>query len=71
MKKITSIMIACIILSGCAGQRQWHKDGANRRDFYEDQGQCKAQAFSTANVSMLQAAIVINSCMQGKGWYVQ
>lgn len=34
-------------------------------------GQCRAQAFGTpgAMQNLLQVAIVLNGCMQGKGWY--
>ena len=38
-----------------------------------DAAQCKAQAFSVPNATenMLQVTIVLNSCLQGKGWLQQ
>jgi hypothetical protein len=58
-------------LSACARQQVWVRNGSTQDDFYRDRGQCQAQGFSVANPSLLQAAIVFNSCMQGKGWYLQ
>lgn len=49
----------------------WYKAGASSQDFYQDDGQCKAQAFSVTGGNMMQVAIVHNSCMRGKGWYLQ
>lgn len=63
--------ILLLLLVGCAAQRSWYKDGATQQDFYQDQGQCKAQAFGMVGASMMQVAIVFNSCMQGKGWYLR
>jgi hypothetical protein len=33
-----------------------------------DQGQCQAQGFGISGATLLQTAIVFNSCMRGKGW---
>lgn len=61
-----------ILLAGCATtQSTWNKPGSSAQDFYQDDGQCKAQAFSVATGNMMQIAIVHNSCMRGKGWYLQ
>jgi hypothetical protein len=63
-------LIAALCLSACAPQKVWYKDGATPQDYYTDMGQCRAQAFSVANGNLMQIAIVQNSCMQGKGWYL-
>lgn len=58
------------LLAGCATtETVWVRNGATQQDFYMDRGQCQAQAFSPGNVSMMQAALVMNGCMQGKGWW--
>jgi hypothetical protein len=66
---VRSALLA-LLLVGCAAQQQyeWRKPGASYDDYLNDRGQCQAQAFSTANVTAIQAAIVIRSCLQGKGW---
>ncbi len=61
---MASSLAACATLP----QKQWNKEGATQQEFYMDQGQCKAQGFSISGGTLLQAAIVFNSCMQGKGW---
>ena len=68
---LAAFMMLLLGCSGCATQQVWMREGSTQDDFYRDQGQCKAQGFGVANVSLLQAAIVFNSCMQGKGWYLQ
>lgn len=65
-----NILVFALSLTACANQKVWQKDGATQQDFYMDQGQCKAQGFSVASGNLVQAAIVFNSCMQGKGWYL-
>jgi hypothetical protein len=57
-------------LTACQAQKTWYREGATQQDFYVDQGQCKAQAFSGA-ASMMQAALVFSSCMQGHGWHLE
>lgn len=70
MKRL--ILVSCaVVLAGCATkQSYWEKPGASQQEFNMDRGQCNAQAFSVPGVSLMQAAIVQNSCMQGKGWYL-
>jgi len=68
MKNIVAIVAVGVLLAACANKAVWYRDGATQQDFYMDQGQCKAQGFSVASGSLLQAAMVFNSCMQGKGW---
>jgi hypothetical protein len=65
-----AILTPMLLLAACAAQsqRHWYKEGATTQEFYMDQGQCKAQAFGVPGASLLQVAIVLNSCMQGKGW---
>jgi len=74
MKPLTllAFALATLWLAACATRQQvWVRNGSTQDDFYRDQGQCKAQGFGVANANLLQAAIVFNSCMQGKGWYLQ
>jgi hypothetical protein len=33
-----------------------------------DHGQCRAQAFAVPGVSLLQAVLVLDGCMHGKGY---
>jgi len=67
-----ALVVVAISLSGCAAQQKsWYKDGASQQDFHMDQGQCKSQSFGVSNPSMMQMALIFNSCMQGKGWYLQ
>jgi hypothetical protein len=70
MAKILAMVAVGMLLAACAQQKVWYRDGATQQDFYMDQGQCKAQGFSVASGNMVQAAMVFNSCMQGKGWYL-
>lgn len=65
------LAIAAACLAGCATQTAgwtWGKPGASEQDYYTDSGQCRAQAFATAGVTLMQAAVVNHACMQGKGW---
>jgi hypothetical protein len=48
--------------------QQWYRAGATQQDFAMDQGQCQAQGFGVPGASVLQAALVYNACMRGKGW---
>lgn len=64
-----ALLGAAAVLAACAGPKVWTRDGATQDDFYRDRGQCQAQAFSVPNVPVMQAALVFNSCMQGKGWH--
>ena len=67
--KLFWITVALTVLSGCATtEATWEKRGATRQDFNMETGQCRAQAFSIPGVSVMQAAAVYSSCMQGKGW---
>lgn len=68
MKTFLAFILAAV-LAGCASMgTHWYKPGATEDDFYTDEGQCKAQAFSVPGGNMYQAAIVLHSCLQGKGW---
>lgn len=71
MRKAALAMVLLFGCADCASQQVWVRAGSTQDDFYRDQGQCKAQGFGIAGVSLLQAAIVFNTCMQGKGWYLQ
>lgn len=65
------LMVLLFGLAGCATDQVWVRNGSTQDEFYRDKGQCQAQGFGIANTGLLQAAIVFNSCMQGKGWYLQ
>jgi hypothetical protein len=69
------IIVACALaltLAACATQQKnWYRDGASQQDFAMDQGQCQAQSFGVPGASVLQVALVYNSCMRGKGWVLQ
>ena len=64
------IVIAALALAGCAATPEWtwYKAGAGPRDFAIDSGQCRAQAFGVAGAPLMQVAIVLSSCLEGKGW---
>lgn len=67
----TFAALSAALLLGCATtQWVWTRDGATTEDYYRDEGQCRAQAFAAPNATqnLLQVAIILNSCMQGKGW---
>lgn len=69
MKAIAAL--ALVTLTGCATQQQewhWAKAGAGNQEFSMDAGQCRAQSFAVPGVSLLQAALVYDGCMHGKGW---
>lgn len=70
MKSLITVAMAAAVV-GCAADNNawaWGKPGATQQAFYEDHGQCRAQAFSVPGVTVLQAALVLDGCMQGKGW---
>lgn len=66
MKKLLFV----VALAGCAAPTEtvWMKPGATNSDFYQDQGQCDAQAFSVASGNLMQIVMVQNGCLRGKGW---
>ena len=69
------IALSALILAACATQQKqsyWEKPGSTRAQFDADMGYCRAQAFSVpgATQNLMQAVIVQNSCMNGKGWYL-
>ena len=65
-------LVMAVMLYACASQPStyWEKQGATSQDFYIDQAQCNAQAFSIPNANYIQVAIVQNQCLRGKGWYL-
>jgi hypothetical protein len=76
--KTTCILLVSIWLSGCATNTntnnnvnwRWEKRGASSNEFDIDNGQCKAQGFAgTGGMLNWGTIIIIDSCMQGKGWY--
>jgi hypothetical protein len=64
------MLLACLLLIGCAQQPNfhWERGGSSDRDFYQDSGYCKAQAFSVSSGLIMQIAIVYTGCMEGRGW---
>jgi uncharacterized protein YcfL len=74
MKWTILICLLLFLLVGCATtetETVWVKPGATQQDFYTDKGQCDAQALSVPGMNLLQAAVVGNSCMRGKGWHLE
>lgn len=65
------LVLLLVTLYGCATtERVWVRSGASQQDFYIDSGQCRSHAFSGYAHSLTQRAVVFESCLQGKGWYV-
>lgn len=66
---VTAVVLT-ILATGCATNNDWawDKPGSTQQSFGEDHGQCRAQAFSVPGVTVLQAALVLDGCMHGKGW---
>jgi hypothetical protein len=65
-----TLFVALFLLYGCATtETYWVKPGASSTEFYQDRGQCQAQAFGTPGMYTLQIALIFNGCMQGKGWH--
>jgi hypothetical protein len=65
------ILAAVLTLAGCAttaNDWHWYKAGATQQDLSMDDGQCRAQAFGVPGMNLFQVAMVLQSCMQGKGW---
>lgn len=68
MRKLALI---ALVLTGCAKDGVWVRQGSTADDFYRDRGACLAQAQSVPFAPPMQVASVFASCMQGKGWYFQ
>ena len=62
--------LVVVLLAGCAQPKVWYQPGISPQQFEMDKGQCQAQAFGSPTMNSLQIAIVFNSCMRGKGWYL-
>ncbi len=60
------------MMIGCAApvEPNWVRQGASKETLQADMGQCRAQAYGVPGVSALQAALVYDGCMQGKGYAV-
>lgn len=63
-------VLSLFVLAGCAANQNWawDKPNSSEQEFYMDHGQCRAQAFGVPGVSLMQAALVLDGCMNGKGW---
>lgn len=62
--------LLCLLLAACATPEppeRWRKAGSTQAEFDRDQGYCQAQSFQGVG-SVMQAAIVFNGCMRGRGW---
>lgn len=69
--KLLACALVLIAVTGCATkQTSWYRSGANQQDWYQESGQCRAQAMGVY-APLLQQAILYQSCLQGKGWYQQ
>lgn len=61
-----------LVLSGCATDKgwSWHKNGASAQDFNMDNAQCRAQGLAgTGGMLTWGTVMIMDACMQGKGWY--
>jgi len=71
--KISVGVAIAFCLASCANQApawRWEKRGSTEYDFNIDSGQCKAQGFAgTGGMLTMGTIMIIDSCMQGKGWY--
>jgi hypothetical protein len=66
------IAVAVTTLAGCATNPSWHweKPDSDQQQFSMDSGQCRAQGISgTGGMITTGTAMIMNSCMQGRGWY--
>ena len=65
-----TLLAALFLLYGCATtETYWVKPGASNSEFYQDRGQCQAQAFSYTPYLNTRTVMIFQSCMSGKGWY--
>lgn len=63
---------AVLLQVGCATNKgsHWEKQGSTQNEFNMDLGQCRAQALSgTGGMVSVGTVMIMESCMQGKGWY--
>lgn len=66
---IAAVLASLALLTGCATtEAVWVKDGSNQQSFTMDMGQCRAQAFAFPGAPLIQRVIVLEACMEGKGW---
>lgn len=70
MKRIVTTVVLTALATACATNDgwAWDKPGSTQQSFGADHRQCRAQAFSVPGVTILQAALVLDGCMHGKGW---
>ncbi len=67
-KKLT-LLVLVISINGC-GTTAWTKNQPfTQEQFYMDQADCNARAFSIPNAPIMQISIVQNQCLRSKGWY--
>jgi hypothetical protein len=72
--KTICIFLTTLWLSGCATNNNnnwhWEKSGASEYEFNMANGQCRAQGFAgTGGMLTMGTIMIIDSCLQGKGWY--
>jgi hypothetical protein len=68
------VMLAgLLMLAGCGAPTSsyWQKAGASSQDFYAEQGQCEAQAYTISRPLEGQIERAYHACMRGKGWVLQ
>ena len=59
-------------LAACTTKTIYVHPGPNQQDFDTDSRQCQALSFGAKNpFDVNYETTVYNSCMQGKGWYIQ
>ena len=73
--KTTLLFLIAFCLAGCATNNNnnnwhWEKRGSSSYEFDMDNGQCRAQGFAgTGGVLNWGTIMIIQSCLEGKGWY--
>lgn len=70
--RIIVLFVGAVTLTGCASLSEpawgWYRDGQTQQAFNMDMANCRNEAMPYASTNMLQAAMVIDNCMVGKGW---
>lgn len=73
--KMIFLMLSVLALTGCASLDRavaptwgWYREGQTQQAYNMDQANCRNEAMPYASTNLLQAAMVIDNCMIGKGW---
>jgi hypothetical protein len=70
--KVLFLGLITLALAGCATDKGWHWEKANGdpQSFNMDNAQCRAQGLAgTGGMVTWGTVMIMDACMQGKGWY--